>query len=224
MPTTHCFAPILGKRIRVTQLNDDGTLGTQYIVTDGFITVTLAAQIEAGTEILQRNAAGILCINELLSPNFKRLTVDVEFCNVNPSLLSFVTNAQEYNDYAGDAAGFTIGEGLITGAFALEIWTGLAGSINDDNANGYMMLPYVHKGHLDDIKLTSTAATNFNLKNGYTQGGNSWGVGPFSVVMNNDSPGVASKLPTSVDPFDHLLVMDTSVAAPPSACAPSVIA
>jgi hypothetical protein len=223
MPTTHCFVPILGRRIRVTQLTDGGDIGTTQITTDGFVTLTLSAQIEAGTEILQRNAAGILCVNELLAPNFKRFNVEIDFCGVNPSLVSYVANASEYADYAGDVAGFTIREGIITGAFGLELWTGVGGALFDETANGYFLLPYVHRGNLGDIKVDGENAATFQLTGAYTVGGNNWGVGPYAVVINDDSPGVPDVLPTAIDPFDHLLMIDTAVAPPASACAPAPI-
>jgi len=224
MPTTHAFVPFLGRRIRVTQLTDGGDIGTSQIVTEGFITLTLSSQIEAGTEILQRNAAGILCVNELLSPNFKRFNVEIEFCGVNPSLVAYVANAATYADYAGDVAGFTIREGIITGAFALELWTGVGGALFDETANGYFLLPYVHRGHLGDIKVDGEKAVTFQLTEAYTVGGNSWGIGPYKVVINDDSPGVPDFLPAAIDPFDHLLMIDTAVAPPAVASSPAPIA
>jgi hypothetical protein len=219
---THKFAPLLGKRIRVTQMNDDGSVGAHYIATDGFMTITLAAQVEDGTEIITRNAFGQLCINEKMNPTFKRLDIAVEFCGVNPSLLSYVSNAKEYEDYAGDVAGFTIPEGEIIGQYALEVWAGLSGALNDTHANAYMLLPYCGKGNLDDIKLTGTDAIDFNLTGSSTRGGNAWGRGPYDVVYNGvtddsgaeDSGGAPAILPSALDPFDHFLLIDTAVPAP----------
>lgn len=215
--TTHVFAPILGRRIRVTQVDGTGTVVStaKKVVTDGFINIKMTAQIEAGTEIIQRNAAGLLCINEMLNSSFKRLNVEIEFCGVNPSLAAMVTSAKEYNDYAGDVAGFTLGEGIIGNTFALELWTGISGETADPNANGYFVLPFVNAGNLGDITTDGQNAVTFSMANAFTRGGNSWGVGPYNTVYNNASPGIASKLPTALDPFDHLLVIDTAVAVPP---------
>lgn len=213
--STHFFAPLLGKRIRATQLTDSGVLGTSYIATDGFITVNLSSEIEEGTEILQRNAFGALCVNEKQPNSFKRFNLEIEFCGVNPSLLSYVTNAEEYSDWAGNVAGITVPEGEITGAFGLELWTGLSGSLSDANANGYFLLPFVQKGQLGDITIDGENAITFSLAGAYTRGGNSWGVGPYDVVMNDDSPTpTADVLPTALDAFDHLLIMNTAVPAP----------
>lgn len=225
MPTK-CFTPILGKRIRVTELDDCGrvTPTSRSIVTDGFITVSLSSEIEDGTEILVRNAAGAICVNEKQADSFKRFNVELTFCGVNPSLLAMVTNAKEYEDYAGDVAGFTVGEGEMTGKFALELWTGLAGQACGDGGNeasGYMLLPLVNAGTIADLEVGGEDAINFGLTNSTTKGGNTWGVGPFDVVR--DETDAAAPLPTAIDGMDHLLLVDTELAPPPSACEPVVV-
>lgn len=224
--TTHCFTPVFGKRIRVTTLDGCGNWPIAaeedaLIVTDGFISVSLTSEVEDGTEIIQRNAAGALCVNERMASSFKRFTVELEFCGVNPSLLGMVTNAEPYNDYAGDVAGFTVPEGELSKAFALELWTGLSGQAcepGQEQAGGYMLLPFIMAGTLGDVTIDGENAVNFTLSGAYTKGGNGWGVGPFNVVYNNAD--VAAALPTALDPLDHLLLIDTGVAPPPVACSP----
>lgn len=221
----HCFSPILGKRLRITRLDECGNvpaIGTanSWIATDGFITVNLSSEIEDGAEIVQKNASGGLCVNEKLNNSFKRFNVELTLCGVNPSLLSFVTNAQTYADYAGDIAGFKIAEGAITNKFALELWTGLAGQAcsNSNVASGYLLLPLVQAGQLGDIEVGGENAINMTMSGGYTIGDNNWGTGPYNVVYNASQ--VASKLPTALDDGDHLLLIDTALAYPPTACDP----
>lgn len=229
MPT-HCFAPVLGKRLQVTQLDDCGAVivGTsEYVATDGFVTVTLSSEIEEGTEIIQRNASGALCVNEKMADSFKRFTVEIDFCGVNPSLLSIVTNAEPYEDHAGDIAGFTVPEGEITKRFAFELWTGLSGQAclpgeETDEASGYLLLPFVQAGTLGDITIDGENAVTFQLTGAYTKGGNGWGTGPF--LRLRDEEGDPAVLPTALDPYDHLLLIDTALAPPPVACDPTVVA
>lgn len=215
------FVPILGKRIRVTRLNENGAIDTTgadaQIVTDGFVTVSMTAEVEEGTEIIQRNASGAICVNERFSDSFKRFTVEIEFCGVNPQLLTMVTNAEPYEDYAGNIAGFTIGEGEIEEAFALELWTGLSGAeaTADTVPGGYFLLPFVGGGTFGDIEIGGEDAITFSLTGAMTKGGNQWGVGPYDVLLNEE--GSASPLPTAVDVFDHLLLVDTALAPPPVA-------
>ena len=71
-----------------------------------------------------------------------------------------------------------------------------------------------------DIEINGEDAVNFSMTGAYTSGGNGWGVGPYDVVLNGAATPVPSPLPTALDPYDHLLMMDTGVAPPPSAAAP----
>lgn len=225
---TRCWAPVLGKRIRVTGLDDCGntpppTTPNSYVATDGFISVTLSSEVEDGAEIVTRKADGSLCVNEKLSNSFKRFTAEIEFCGVNPSLLALVSNADEYLDYADDVAGVTVGEGSIEKNFALELWTGIAGAAclpGQTFYGGYLLLPFLRAGVLGNIEVNGENAVSFSLTGAYTQGGNAWGVGPYEVVLNDDVPPTEDFLPLALDPADHLLIIDTSVAPPPSACNP----
>lgn len=221
-----CWSPVLGKRIRVTELDACGnvpvaTTANAYVATDGFISVTLSSEVEDGTEIITRKADGTLCVNEKLANSFKRFTAEIEFCGVNPALLALVSNAEEYLDYADDIAGVTVGEGTIEKNFALELWTGISGAAclpGQTFYGGYLLLPFLRAGVLGNIEVNGENAVSFMLTGAYTQGGNAWGVGPYQVVLNDDVPGVADFLPTALDPDDHMLIIDTSVSPPPSAC------
>lgn len=224
MPTIK-FAPVLGKRIRVTELDECGalTVTSRSVSTDGFVTVSLSSEIEEGTEILVRNASGAICVNEKQSDSFKRFNLELTFCGVNPSLLAMVTNAKEYEDHAGDIAGFTVGEGQMTGKFALELWTGLAGQAcgeGGEEASGYMLLPLINSGSLSDFEVTGEDAVTFGLTNSTTKGGNSWGQGPYAVMNDTGAPAL---LPTALDPLDHLLLVSTDLAPPPVAEEPAVV-
>lgn len=216
MPT-HQFTPVLGKRYRVVSLDDCGrvTPESQYLVGDGFVTVTLSSEVEEGSEILKRKFTGALCVNEKMSDSFKRFTLETEFCGVNPDLLSIMTNAVPYSDAAGDVAGFTVPEGAIDKAFALELWMGLSGQAcgeDAEEASGYLLLPFVQAGVMGNIELGGEDAVTFSMTGAYTKGGNGWGTGPFDVVFGADQ--VPSPLPTALDPLDHLLLMDTGLAVP----------
>lgn len=223
--STHCFIPVLGKRLRATVLDACGApvaAGTAdaQIVTDGFISVNLSSEVEDGTEIITRKASGALCVNERMADSFKRFTAEIEFCGVNPSLLSIVSNAETYADYDDDVAGITIAEGELTKKFALELWTGLSGQAcepGQEEASGYLLLPFLSAGVLGDITVDGENAVTFSMTGAFTKGGNGWGVGPYNVLLDS---AVAAPLPTALDSMDHLLLMDTGLAPPPSACDP----
>ena len=214
---THYYAPVLGKRIRVTPLDACGRVDKtrKAIVTSGFVTVSLSTETEDGTEITVKRADGSVCISEKQADTFKYFTAEIEFCGVNPSLLALVSNANEYKDEADDIAGFTYSEGKIDKKFALEIWTGLAGQAcakGADEASGYLLLPYVNAGVPGDISIDGENAVSFPMQGAVTKSGNGWGKGPWDVVKT--SVGQSAKLPTALDPKDHLLMMDTALKVP----------
>lgn len=225
MPT-RCFTPVLGKRIRVVALDSCGARPAaaaidSMAVTDGFISITLSAEVEDGAEIITKKASGALCVNEKAADSFKRFTVEMEFCGVDPGLLSLVTNAEIYENYAAVAAGIVVPEGDINKKFSLELWTGLAGAACEagaDEASGYMLLPFLNSGVLGDLTVDGENAVSFMMTGAYTKGGNAWGVG-FANVIAGVTPGFApSKLPTALDPLDHLLLIETGIAPPASVC------
>lgn len=223
---THAFIPILGKRLRVTTVDDCGNppaagVAGASVVTDGFITLTLTSEVEDGAEIITKKADGSLCVNQMLASSFKRFTLEIEFCGVNPEILAKVTNAETYQDWADDVAGFTVPEGTIDTNFALELWTGVSGAACVPGvafSGGYLLLPLVKSGVLGDITVDGENAITFSVTGAYTMGGNAWGVGPYNVLLNEAS--AASPLPTALDPFDHLLLIDTALAPPASSIDP----
>lgn len=220
---TKCFKPIFGKRIRVSKMNSccqPVTGGScAEIVTDGFISLSLSSETEDGPEIIQKKANGDLCTNYKGPDAFKRFTLEMEFCGVDPDLLSFMTNMSPYTNWRGDVAGATAYEGNVENKFGLEIWTGLAGDAcptGVEEASGYVVLPCVNAGVLGDIEITGEDAVTFSMQGAYTVSGNGWGTGLRDVVLNASNQ--PAPLPSPLLPSEPLLIMETGVAPPPSAC------
>lgn len=213
------FAPVLGKTIRVTALDKCGApLDTEsdggFVATDGFISVTLSAEVEDGDEIITKKANGQLCVNEKLSAAFKRFTVEVELCGVHPILADWMTNAVKYSDGGSEnIIGVTVPEGNIEQKFALELWTGISGVACEDGeeSSGYFLLPFVNGGRFDDITVDGENAVSFKITDAYTKGGNDWGVGPYDVYNDGTADG---PLPNALDTGDHLLMIQANVAPP----------
>lgn len=220
---TRCFTPVLGKRIRMVSLDSCGAVPASgapdsMVSTDGFISVTLSAEVEDGTEIITKKADGSMCVNEMTASSFKRFTVEIEFCGVDPGTLAIGTNAEIYENYESIAAGIVVPEGTINKKFSLEIWTGLSGEAcapGVEEASGYMLLPFVQAGVIGDITVDGENAVTFSMTGAYTKGGNGWGVGPFNTMADT---GSAAPLPTPLDPLDHLLLVATDIAPPAAAC------
>lgn len=214
---THKFIPIQAKRARVTSLDKCGkvTAESRSYTSDGFISLNLSSEVEDGVEIITRKFTGSLCVNEKSADSFKYFSMEAEFCGVDPSLLAIVSNAKTYHDAARDPNGFTVAEGTLSKAFALELWIGLAGQScgeGSEEASGYLLLPYVQAGVIGNIEFGNEDAMTFSLSGARTKGGNAWGKGPHNVVYGTGK--TPSPLPTALDPSDHLLLMDTALAVP----------
>jgi hypothetical protein len=219
---TKCFKPIFGKRIRVSKMNSCCVAVTggscAEIITDGFISLNLSSEVEEGAEVITKNASGAVCVNTKAPDSFKRFTLEMEFCGVDPDLLAFMTNMTAYADYAGDKSGATVYEGVVANKFGLELWTGLAGDAcptGVQEASGYIVLACVNAGVLGDITVDGENAVSFSMTGAYTVSGNGWGKGLHNVVLNGQTP---AKLPTALLPTEPMLIMQTGVTPPPSAC------
>lgn len=217
------FIPVRGKRIRITRLDHCGRVPNggdpdAFVVSEGFISVQLSSTTEEGPEITERGITGAIVVNEKLPDSFKRMTMELTFAGVNPAMVPMVSNAEGYFDAAGDNAGFTLSEGEINKWFAFELWTGISGVACDpdeEDASGYMLLPFVNGGTIGDITVNGENSINFSMTGAYTKGGNAWGVGPYHVAYDDASaPGF---LPTALSERTHYLMLRTGLAAPPIA-------
>jgi hypothetical protein len=222
---TQCFQPIFGKRIRVSKMDSccrPATGGScAEVITDGFISLNLSSEVEDGAEVITKKASGALCVNVKAPDAFKRFTLEMEFCGVDPDLLSFMTNMAAYGDGAGNVIGATAYEGVVEAKFGLEIWTGIAGAscptgVGVQEASGYVVLPCVNAGVLGDITVDGENAVSFSMTGAYTVSGNAWNLGVHNVWLNNS--GAAAKLPEAILPTEPLLITQTGIAPPPSSC------
>lgn len=222
---TQLFTPIRGKRIRVTELDECGRVmpTSRKIVTNGFVTVTIAAEVEDGTETTLRRADGALCVSELDNPSLKYLTLEIEFCQVNPSLISFLTSAIEYSAFDDDIIGMEVPEGEISGRSSFEMWTGLAGGscTNGGQAGGYFNLPHLRSGTLGDITVDGENAVTFTVTGAITHRLDAAARNLYPVLRDPDT-GDPAIPPGPVDPLMHMQILFTELAPPPEAAQPSL--
>ena len=73
--STRSMKIVRGKRVRITRLNPCGEPPAygepcSYVVSKGFVTVTMSPQNEEGEELLLLNADGELCVNDHAQHNF----------------------------------------------------------------------------------------------------------------------------------------------------------
>lgn len=225
MPAAQCFPFAQGRRLRVTRLDNCGnpetTLQCGQVVSKGFVQVSVGSEVVNGTSIEPLNASGELCY-QLRSPDqFARHTVQIDFCEVDPSLLSLVTNANQVEDYGGTIVGFQTVQGSPDFGYALEIWMGVPGEDcppagdNPVDSLGYVLFPFIVPGPLGDFTIANDAVT-FSVS-GFTKGNGNWGQGPYDVVAqdaNNLAGPLLEALPNDV----HAHLQWTSIPAPDEFC------
>lgn len=213
----HEYTPVRGRVARITTLDKCGrvTTSSKFTVSEGFISLKFAPNVEEGTEIVQKNFGGKICVNDTSPSEMKSISVELEFCGVQPSVVTALTNAQPYNDHAGDLAGFTLPSGRIEKMYALELWTGLSGAScasGADEASAYVLLPFCVAGVPSEISVESESAVTFGMTGSVTKDGSAWGAGPYDVVYNASNQ--PAPLPQALTSEDHLLIIDTGLAAP----------
>ena len=220
---TKCYPILRGRRIRLTRLDGCGrpVYGPDsVVVSKGFVSVALTANIDEGEAITVTNAGGENCINEPAVPRLSGYGVAITFCNVEPDALSITTGQKQYNNYAGDAVGFSVDTSisLADTAFALEMWLGAPSdncAVGATGSYGYVLLPFVQGGVLGDFTVEN-AAINLAISNAATKTGGAWGAGPFNVMLNGSS--VASPLPRALTSTEPFLLAQTTVAPPTEYC------
>jgi hypothetical protein len=215
------FPLVRGRKMRVTRL--DGCGRPQYgdcnqVVTEGFVSVGLTANVTEGESITVTNANGKTCVSDTPCAEFNGYSAELTFCNVDPELFAMLSGQEQVIDANGDVVGFRMSQdksGCDYG-FALEVWAGVPGQVcsNDPNAQGaygYILLPFMQGGVLGDFTIEN-AAINFSITGAGSKAGSTWGVGPYDVTMQaNNQPGPLLK---PIARGDHLHVQYTEVAPP----------
>jgi hypothetical protein len=217
---TRKIKSVKGRVMRLTRLDE---CGNPYagecatIVTDGFISVTLSDEVEAGEEYTQKNAWGDFCIAEKDGDRVKWANVSISMCEVDPEVLDLVGGANPVV-LADDTIGATFGTEPNPNAFALEVWTKKAGTdacASGGNPEwGYFVVPYVRNGILDGDLTIENAPLTVGLKGEGIGASGSWGVGP-----HGDNP---MKAPAGFPEGDlyGMVVTDVQPPEPTDGCQP----
>lgn len=219
MPAPSSFPLVRGRSMRVTAV--DGCCAPAYgdadgqVVTEGFVSVALTANITEPEEITVTNANGQTCVRDAGCPEFNGYSVELTFCDVNPCLFSIVTGQPAVLDADGEVIGFRMNSDVRVCdlGFALEVWMGVPGVAcsGEAGAFGYLLLPCLQAGVIGDFTIENAAVT-FTVTGASTKDGNGWGVGPYDVM--GDAAGVAGPLANPLEPNDHLLAAFTTIGPP----------
>lgn len=188
-----CAKLVRGRVGRFTKVDRCGSVvpgPLSTVVTEGLITVTYTPTNDAGTTIQVPNAAGKNLINNVPTPRFQYLTVQIALLGVDPSLVAMLTNQATWEGVEdGTITGFTIADDIDPEAFgfAMELWSGVDGDVCDESGilkYGYFLIPWLRGGAVDAITWANDAI-NFTVTGAVSVGGNQWGVGPYDVTLDD---------------------------------------
>ncbi len=180
---TKTLKSLKGRVMRLTRVDSCGApiVGAcSSIVTDGFITVEYAPEVEAGEEFTSKNAWGDFCVSEKDADRTKWVNVTLSMCEVDPDVLDLVGGGNPITD-GTDTIGASFGQNNNTEAFAIEVWTKQAGGACDGGNPewGYFVVPFATNGSLDGSVTIENGTLTVGLKGEGQPATADWGVNPY---------------------------------------------
>lgn len=187
-----------------------------YLVTKGYVTINYSPEISEAEEIEVRNACGEICVSDPGCDSLNYISIEVQYCQVDPDAFSMMTGYETVLDYTGTSVGNRISDVISCDeGYALEAWSRIPGSQCEDAAAegqwGYFLAPWVNGGTIGEFSLTNDAAT-FSYT-GRTSKGSGWREGPWPVDQQ-DALGTPGGLLTPIGPRDHMDIHLTTIAPP----------
>jgi hypothetical protein len=226
--TTVCLKPIRGNVMRLTKLDACGTPvhgSKAFVVTDGFVSVELKAQIESGTEYKLKGANDQFIVNDVGRPLLKWYEVTINMGEVDPEAFNIATGSPIVLDDSAtpQSVGYRVREGVYQD-FALELWTDLSGQpcSGGNVAYGYLLLPWVTNAIVGDFTVENGLLT-MPIQGARTHNNSLWGTGPFSVNKGMVD-GLSKPLLTPIAATDHLDMHMTYLAPPVAQCGAQTLA
>lgn len=180
--TAICAAPIQGTRIRIVKLDACGIPVTgvaSQIVTDGFVQVQVSQEYEDGTEYQLRNAQGAFCVNDTGPDQFKRASLDIQFCAIDPDVVNLITGVPVVVTGApATGTGFWVQEGNVTQRFSLEVWQNISGQacVGGTQRFAYWAFPNLGSGRFNDFTIQDDVL-EWTLSAKTAQAAAAWGGG-----------------------------------------------
>lgn len=182
---TKILKSIKGKTVRLTRLDECGEVVTgscTTLVSDCFVSVTMTGEYEAGTEYVQKNAWDELCINDKSPDILKRVTVAIQFAEINPDALDIIAAANPVVN-SGSTIGASFGSTANDSAFALEVWTKRTGVDCTDPTTqewGYFVAPFIRNGRVDGDITIENGVLTLSVAGDAFGAPSSWGAGPYT--------------------------------------------
>lgn len=180
---TKILKSIKGKVVRLTRLDDCGDViegSCTTLVSECFVSVTLSGEFEAGDEYIQKSAWGELCINDKDPDVLKRVSVSIDFAEINPDALDIITNANPVVS-GPDTIGASWGTQANNTAFGLEVWTKNSGQdCVGVQSWGYFVLPFVRNGKIDGDLTMENGVMTLSLMGEAFPAGSGWDESPYT--------------------------------------------
>jgi hypothetical protein len=211
--------------MRVTKVNALGRPvygANSFVTTSGFVSVQFSPEIEDGEETTVKTASGEICVSEKACDELKWITVQIEFCQVDPCLFTLINETwTELRDCVGEVIGWAESHKFsCDSGFALELWTDVTGytptTPGAQGAWGFLLLPFIVGGTLGE-QTVENGAISFTIT-GRTKKGSNWGVGPYDVMCNDAATGACGPLLTPVSADEPRRIMLTTCPPPAAAC------
>jgi hypothetical protein len=209
-----CYTPIRGLAARATRLDTCGravTGANNSAVTCGYTSLAWAADVEAGTDITVKNAAGDICCSQKGCPKLKGFDLTGAFCQVDPEFVELVSSARLLTDTGGNTVGYAPNEDVECDGFALEVWQEICDQECDPGAAVlyvYTLFPRIINGVFGDFTIEE-GPTTLQLK-AYAESNANWG-DPYNV----------GQTPATKEPYLQFL---TASAPPTCVCGYTVAA
>lgn len=222
------YPVVKGTKTRATKVNSCGlpiSGNANYVVTDGWVSATIAPVFQEAEELEQRNAEGRVCVLDRTPPERKYYNLTYVMCQVNTCMITLFTSWEQELDWDGNAVGFRDQRAVDSDyGVALELWTGGRAAtdcpepvVDDIFANptpgreyGYV-LTFGTEWVLGDIEIGAKVST-FTLT-GKSFPAPQWGRGPWNVVPI-DSSNTAGRLTVPLGADQQLLSRRTTIAPP----------
>ncbi|WP_375483321.1 hypothetical protein [uncultured Jatrophihabitans sp.] len=220
-PTAYRFQTVRGRTLRLTKLdqcgNPVGGAGASY-VTQSFVTLKAAKNMDNGNEIKQNRADDTVDLFLKGQNSLLDFDMEIDFSANDTAALPLLSGDAAVLDWQNAVSGWEEQSGVPSAAaFALELWTGVAGQCAGTNQRyGYWLYPFITNAYVD-VDDIDNGAKQFMIK-ANTQVGNAWGKGPYTVVAG-DTSNTPSRLlqPMSASAHRHFEVTTIAPPAPTAA-------
>jgi hypothetical protein len=193
MATQDHAASIQGVAIRLTRLESSSALvsaASGSYVQNTFISMKMTPEFEAGEEINQKGADGLLAVTFKSADVLKRITLELAIPNPDPEFEAMLCGGQIFTDALGQSVGYSPpAVGATPPSVAIEVWAKAItnGKIASVNPYWHWVLPLGLMRPSGDRTIENGLMAN--VYQGYGVGNTGFGHGPDgSWPFGSDRP------------------------------------